>query len=658
MKMTMKKIISWGMMLAAAFTLTNCAKEINNPNEQPESAGYPFEIVASTVDTKTVNDGMSTKWAEGDQINLFHAVTDGTTYSDDKAFKVTDVEGGKFSGTLTGTLDPQEEYDWYAFYPYTSLITTPANKSTYVTVASKTSGVQTQNGNNSMAHIAGANYPLAGKAYATSAGSTPELKMNHVTSLLEVVVTNATEEPLTVTEIIFNAPELIVGTFYVNFADEITPESFVSSGESYTSKTAKLAVNNGEEIAKGASAKFYLAVKPFDAEAGETLELYVNGSVKEIELSKAVSFTAGKIKTLNYTYEAKASGPEAVTIADFLEKEVNAAVWYELTGVVSNIVNTQYGNFDLVDETGSVYVYGLTQAKAASNNQSFSKIGLKEGDVLTLMGTRAVFNNQAQVGGPAYYVSHITACAAPVISCEDNVVTITTTEVGATIYYTTNGEKPTTASFVYEEPIELEEGDEFTVNAIAVVEGKAASPVASRLCVWIDPNTSGPESGTELFSEDFSGLTTWSSTNVTTLKVNNLTWTSAGGTMYAQNGCIKFGKSDAAANVGVKLPKITSITSPTTVKLTFKAVSSDAAYALNVTGTGCTVGTLSPDKITKYDSAINSGASTSTKLQDAFNTSTEFSVEIIEMSADSEITIVASGNAKRWYLDDVKIVVL
>jgi hypothetical protein len=476
-------------MLAAAFTLTNCAKEIENPNEN-QSAGIPFEIVASTADTKTVNDGMHTNWAEGDQINLFHAVTDATTYTNDKAFKVTDLEGGKFSGTLTGTLDPQEEYDWYAFYPYTSQISTPANKSTYVTVASKTNGVQTQNGNNSMAHIAGANYPLAGKAYATSAGSTPELKMNHVTSLLEVVVTNATEEPLTVTEIIFNAPELIVGTFYVNFADEITPASFVSSGESYTSKTAKLAVNNGEAIAKGASAKFYLAVKPFDAEAGETLELYVNGSVKEIELSKAVSFTAGKIKTLNYTYESKASGPEAITIAEFLEKEVNAAVWYELTGVVTNIVSTQYGNFDLVDETGTVYVYGLTQTKVASNNQSFSKLGLKEGDVVTMMGTRAVYNSQPQVGGPAYYVSHIAACAAPVISFEDNVVTITTTEVGATIYYTTNGEKPTTASFVYEEPIELEEGDEFTVNAIVVAEGKATSPVASRPCKWSDPNAS------------------------------------------------------------------------------------------------------------------------------------------------------------------------
>ena len=134
MKMTMKKIISWGMMLAAAFTLTNCAKEINNPNEQPESAGYPFEIVASTVDTKTVNDGMSTKWAEGDQINLFHAIGETTDYKNDGAFIIADLEAGVFAGNLSEQLDVEEEYDWYAVYPYNSELTSPKNTTATLTV--------------------------------------------------------------------------------------------------------------------------------------------------------------------------------------------------------------------------------------------------------------------------------------------------------------------------------------------------------------------------------------------------------------------------------------------------------------------------------------------------------------------------------------------
>ena len=33
-------------------------------------------------------------------------------------------------------------------------------------------------------------------------------------------------------------------------------------------------------------------------------------------------------------------------------------------------------------------------------------MGLKEGDTVTLIGTRTSFNGTIQVGGPAYYVSH------------------------------------------------------------------------------------------------------------------------------------------------------------------------------------------------------------------------------------------------------------
>ena len=66
-----KQIFSWGLMLAATFTLTNCAQELDTP-VQPETEGVPFELVASTPEVKTVNDGMTTKWADDDKINVFH----------------------------------------------------------------------------------------------------------------------------------------------------------------------------------------------------------------------------------------------------------------------------------------------------------------------------------------------------------------------------------------------------------------------------------------------------------------------------------------------------------------------------------------------------------------------------------------------------------
>ena len=307
--MKMKKIFSWGMMLAAAFTLTNCAKEIDAPVQEPESVGYPFEIVASTVDTKTVYDGIHTQWAEGDKINLFHAVGETTEYVDNNAFTVFDLAEGRFTGNLAGELDPEEEYDWFAFYPYSSYIKTPGDKTAgYMPVGSKFNEKQTQTGNNNMAHIAGANYPLAGKVTAVPAGDTPNITMSHLSSLIAINVTNETEEDLTVTDVAFTAPVDIVGAYYINFAGDITPESFTGSGDSYVSKTANLTVKDGVALAKGASAKFYLAVRPFTAEAGKELTVSLNGYSKKIALSNDVTFHAGKIKTLNFKYDQAPDG--------------------------------------------------------------------------------------------------------------------------------------------------------------------------------------------------------------------------------------------------------------------------------------------------------------------------------------------------------------
>ena len=104
-------------------------------------------------------------------------------------------------------------------------------------------------------------------------------------------------------------------------------------------------------------------------------------------------------------YLVSHEGHTEATVAEFLAKEVGDA-WYKLSGTVTNLQTGDYGNFDLVDETGSVYVYGLTVAPVAKNDKSFPKLGIKEGDKVTLIGKRAEYKGTIQVGGPAYYISH------------------------------------------------------------------------------------------------------------------------------------------------------------------------------------------------------------------------------------------------------------
>ena len=324
MKMNMKKIISWGVMLAAAFTLTNCAKEIDAPVQEPESNSYPFEIIASTVDTKTVNDGMSTKWAEDDQINVFHALGESTEYVNDGAFTISDVEAGRFTGIINAVLNVEEEYDWYVLYPYNKKVTTPGSQTAGYTYIGYSTGLN-QTGYNSMASLKGSVCPLYG--IAKYAGARPEITMNHLSSIVAINVTNKNEEPLTITEASFIATEDIVGSYYI----DITGESVVytPSAANYVKNTALVKVSGGTALEQEESAIVYAAIKPFTDTAGQKLTLSVNGYSKEIELSKDVTFTAGKIKTLNFAYDkevSEATGISLPWVEDFSSNDLSKYV--------------------------------------------------------------------------------------------------------------------------------------------------------------------------------------------------------------------------------------------------------------------------------------------------------------------------------------------
>ncbi len=71
------------------------------------------------------------------------------------------------------------------------------------------------------------------------------------------------------------------------------------------------------------------------------------------------------------------------TIAEFLEmkNQVDTCI---LTGVVANVANDQYGNFDLIDATDTVYVYGLLTA-AGEAKKCFQEEGIAEGDTLKIL---------------------------------------------------------------------------------------------------------------------------------------------------------------------------------------------------------------------------------------------------------------------------------
>lgn len=80
-----------------------------------------------------------------------------------------------------------------------------------------------------------------------------------------------------------------------------------------------------------------------------------------------------------------------VTVAQFNAAAVSETVVYRLTGTVgTGSINTKYGNFDLVDATGTVYVYGL-------DNIEDVKDKLVTGAKITVTGTRGDYNGKIEV---------------------------------------------------------------------------------------------------------------------------------------------------------------------------------------------------------------------------------------------------------------------
>ena len=101
-------------------------------------------------------------------------------------------------------------------------------------------------------------------------------------------------------------------------------------------------------------------------------------------------------------------------------------------------------------------------------------------DVISLTGNIGCYNSAAQIANPTDVAVKV---ATPIFDPEagevaaGTTVTISTTTEDATIYYTTNGDEPTTESTEYTEPITI--NDDMTIKAIAVKDGMTNSSVAT-----------------------------------------------------------------------------------------------------------------------------------------------------------------------------------
>ena len=68
---------------------------------------------------------------------------------------------------------------------------------------------------------------------------------------------------------------------------------------------------------------------------------------------------------------------------------------YQVTGTVTSIVNTTYGNWYLNDGTGEIYIYGTLDKNGGTKN--FASWGLEVGDQITIQGPKTTYNGTVEL---------------------------------------------------------------------------------------------------------------------------------------------------------------------------------------------------------------------------------------------------------------------
>ena len=275
----MKRIFTFGLLVAAAFALTNCAqKEAYTPVQDEAVETVTLQLVAELpVDTKTINSGLNTMWCEGDALKLYYEA--GSISGEFDGEFVTNGDG-IFTGDLTIKSGLQSLIKVTAVYPYETSGAIPAST--------------VQEGYNSMAHLDGANCPLRGEIKPSISFqdwklslTTPKLKLEHATSVVKVVVTNNSLAPIVVENVSMRVGSDVKGT---------------------------TKVEGGEALPVGEKAEVYVVIEPctIDPADGE-LVFAVNDGTQEIVLENPVTLEPGKINTMNFDY--KGDLPELYAVA-------------------------------------------------------------------------------------------------------------------------------------------------------------------------------------------------------------------------------------------------------------------------------------------------------------------------------------------------------
>ena len=158
---------------------------------------------------------------------------------------------------------------------------------------------------------------------------------------------------------------------------------------------------NGLSVEIPESAKNWLAISEITAGSNPTVTFHANANAGG-DRSAVVTF-----KTSNGSQESAVTATinqkgsiVACTVAEFLAAAEDATQ-YRLTGVIQKVTKASSGDFVLRDWSGEVAIYHM------GAQGEFESLGLKEGDIITVVGKRGSYNGTPQMSKGGQYETHI-----------------------------------------------------------------------------------------------------------------------------------------------------------------------------------------------------------------------------------------------------------
>jgi hypothetical protein len=158
---------------------------------------------------------------------------------------------------------------------------------------------------------------------------------------------------------------------------------------------------NGVSVEIPESAKNWLAITNITAGSNPTVTFHANANAGG-DRSAEVTF-----KTSNGSQESAVTATinqkgsiVACTVAEFLAADEDATQ-YRLTGVIQKVTKASSGDFVLRDWSGEVAIYHM------GAQGEFESLGLKEGDIITVVGQRGSYNGTPQMSKGGQYETHI-----------------------------------------------------------------------------------------------------------------------------------------------------------------------------------------------------------------------------------------------------------